>query len=80
VLSWSRWLSVANVACDMAASPRDVVNVFSLLQDSMSAEMWGKVAQVLEDVLDPAQGGDERLHALLRRTLRAHHEQRQRAS
>jgi hypothetical protein len=46
-------------------------NPFPLLQSSMDPAMWSKVSGVLAQVLDPENGGDERLHVLLRRTQKA---------
>jgi hypothetical protein len=66
----------------MAASPSDLgLNIFGILQGSMDARTWSRVTEVLLPVLDPVNGGDARLHALLlEQTINTGREQRQRAS
>jgi hypothetical protein len=46
------------------------INPFPVLRVSMDPQTWRGVARILEEELDPANGGDERLYRLLRRTQR----------
>jgi hypothetical protein len=55
-------------------------NPFALLMASMDGQTWRKVSRVLAEVLDPANGGDVRLHNLLRCTKRIEQEHRRVAS
>jgi hypothetical protein len=55
-------------------------NPFAILKSSMDQQTWRKLSAALEGVLDPASGGDPRLHTLLRRTERADQGRQQRAS
>jgi hypothetical protein len=68
------------VTLDGQVERRSDINPFLELRASMSGATWRRVSRVLAEVLE-GPDGDERLHRLLERTIRADHEQRrQRAS
>jgi hypothetical protein len=50
-------------------------NPFPAVKASMDPPTWRRVASALAETLDPQNGGDERLHHLLQRTLKAAREQ-----
>jgi hypothetical protein len=59
------------VAVDGEVQHTEAINPFAGLKAAMDQQTWCKVSAALEGVLDPASGGDPRLHTLLRRTERA---------
>jgi hypothetical protein len=49
-------------------------NPFVALRSAMDVTTWRRVGRVLEETLNPAAGGDQRLFSLLRRSLKASRE------
>jgi hypothetical protein len=52
------------------------VNPFAVMRSSMDPVVWRRVSRVLAETLHPANGGDARLHQLLKRTERVAQEER----
>jgi hypothetical protein len=52
------------------------VNPFPALRASMDPVTWRRVSRILAETLHPANGGDQRLHQLLKRNQRVDQEER----